>query len=608
MAAHHIIKQRKEVPPQETWDLSDLFSDFKSWYKVFATLPSTEELEAELNHKYRGRLAQSPQTLFSCLQFKDDLTRKLENLYVYANLRSAENVGDTEANEACGKIENKMAALLALFAFLDPEILTIAKLSEWIESEPLKAHSYRLSELIRHKPHILSEKEEAILAKLQVPLGVFDDIHSKWNNVDLKFSPAKDSQGKEHLVSNSRYSLNLQSYDRTLRTNTFNSYYSEISKWRHTICANYYGNMISGSTQAHVKNFSSFLECELFHDAIPVSLYDNLVANVRKNLPLLQRSMELRKKVLKIDNVFPYDRYVSLYKSETELKFSWEEGRDLVLEAIAPLGAEYVDIAKKGLTTERWIDRAENEGKRSGAFSWGTYDSRPYMLQTWTGTLSDVYTLAHELGHSMHSYLSHKNQPYHTASYTIFVAEVASTLNEALLTEHILKNKPNSDVAKSVISESLENFEGTVLRQVLFATFEREAAKIADQGEVFTPDALEALYLGLNREWYGAGALTTPDYVKHEWMRIPHFYNAFYVYKYATSYCASLALAKYLKDDPNTGTKLIFSLLKAGGSKPSLQILKDANVDFSTSKPVDDAFLNYRHNIERAEKAFGVSS
>lgn len=606
VTANH-IQQRKDVDSQETWDLSDLFKDFKTWQTAFASLPSTEELDAELNHKYRGQLAKSPQTLFSCLQFKDELSRKLENLYVYANLRSAENVADTEANETCGKIENKMAALLSLFAFLEPEILAIPKLSEWIASEPLKDRAHRLNELIRHKPHVLSEKEEAILAKLQVPLGVFDDIHSKWNNVDLKFNPASDSQGKEHVVSNSRYSLNLQSYDRTLRKNTFNSYYSEISKWRHTICANYYGNMIGGSTLAHVKNFSSFLECELFHDDIPVSLYDNLIANVRKNLPLLKRSMELRNKVLKTDHVFPYDRYVSLYKSETELKFSWEEGRDLVLEAIAPLGPEYVDIARKGLTTERWIDRAENEGKRSGAFSWGTYDSRPYMLQTWTGTLGDVYTLAHELGHSMHSYFSHKNQPYHTANYTIFVAEVASTLNEALLTEHILQNKPQSDVAKSVISESLENFEGTVLRQVLFATFEREASKIADRGEVFTPDALEALYLDLNCEWYGKNAITTPNYVKHEWMRIPHFYNAFYVYKYATSYCASLALAKHLKDDPATGRKLIFSLLKAGGSKPSLQILREANVDFSTNTPVDDAFLSYHRNIERAEKAFGVA-
>jgi oligoendopeptidase F len=465
------------------------------------------------------------------------------------------------------------------------------------------AYRFKLEETLRFKNHILSEKEEAILSQMGVALRVFDDIHSKWNNADLKFNPVLDSEGKEHIVSNSRLSLNMQSHDRVLRENTFNSFYTEISKWRNTITSNYYGNMISGSTYAKIKKYISFIESRLFDDDIPLSLYENLIAAIRNNLDSLHYSMGLRKKILKIDKVAPYDRYVSLFKSETLPKFSWEEGRDLVLSAIAPLGEEYVSIARKGLTTDRWIDRAENEGKRSGAFSWGTYDSRPYMLQTWNNTIGDVYTLAHELGHSMHSYYSHKFQPYHYGSYTIFVAEVASTLNEALLTDYILEKYANTDLAKSVLSEAIGNFEGTVLRQTLFASFEKEAASIVDSGEVFTPDRMDEIYFNLVKDWYGEHS-AYPEFIKHEWMRIPHFYSPFYVYKYATSYCASLSLSQSLKKNPESTREKIFSFLKSGGSKPSLEILKLAGVDLLEPTAINNAFLDYRQNVKKGEELF----
>lgn len=600
------IPKRADVPVAETWNLDDLFKDFTDWQKHFDSLPTVEDLQKTLTSKFKSKLHTSPELLFACLQFKDALFRKIENLYVYANLRSTEDVANNEANEFCGKIANKMSQLHAEFAFLEPEILKIQELEKWIQTPPLDTYHFKLSELLRLQKHVLSEAEEALLSKLHVPLRMFDDIHSKWNNVDLKFQDAVDAKGNKHIVSNSRYAHNLQSFDRTLRSNTFLSYYSEIAKWRQTMAANYYGNMISGSSIAKIRGFTHSLEAELFSDDIPVDVYDNLIATVRKNLPHLHKSMELRKQVLKVSAVAPYDRYVSLFKGESEPSFSWEEGRDLVLKAIEPLGEEYVKIARTGLTTDRWIDRSENENKRSGAFSWGTYDSRPYMLQSWTGSLHDVYTLAHELGHSMHSYMSHKHQPYHLGSYTIFVAEVASTLNEALLTHYILKNMPNKDLAKSVMSETLGNFEGTVLRQTLFAEFEKQVALIADSGDVYTPDLLENLYFNLTKEWYGVHA-EHHDLIKHEWMRIPHFYSSFYVYKYATSYCASLSLYKCLMRDPEEGRKRIFSLLKAGGSKSSLQILLDAGVDFldhSNTNPVEQAFQNYQENLKHAEQIF----
>ncbi|APJ04135.1 oligoendopeptidase F [Silvanigrella aquatica] len=595
------IKKRNEIPTEETWDLSDLFLNFQDWEKKFAALPEEKNVEEIIHKNFKNKLSQSPQILLECFQYREKLSRTLENLFVYASLRSTEDTANNIATEAVGKIENKMASLTSKFAFMNPEILAIPNLEDWIQKNPLKTYKFNLSELIRSKKHILTEKEEALLARISVPLKTFDEIHGKWNNADLKFLPAIDSQGHSHLVSNSRLSLNLQSKDRTLRKNTADSYYTEIAKWRNTITSNYYGNMISGSSIAKIRNFSGYLEGELFDDNIPIELYDGLISEVKKNIHLLHRSMKLRKKLLKIDSVFPYDRSVSLYESKKETTFTWEEGRDLVLKAISPLGEEYVEIASKGLKEQRWIDRAENEGKRSGAFSWGTFDSRPYMLQTWNGTLGDVYTLAHELGHSMHTYYSNKNQPYHNAHYTIFVAEVASTLNEAFLSKYIMTHMKGTDLAKSVLSENVENFEGTVLRQTLFAAFEREAAKIVDQDETFTPEKLENIYYDLNKIWYGE-ASSYPEFVKYEWMRIPHFYSAFYVYKYATSYCASLALAEAFSSNEKKAQEQVFKLLKAGGSKSPLDILKDAGIDFLTPHPVANAFENYKKNIQMAEE------
>jgi oligoendopeptidase F len=597
------IPKRKDVSEEETWKLDDLFKDFNEWEKSFQELPDAQTLNKLLEERFKNKLGESPSKLYECLTYRDELSRKLDNLYVYANLRAAEDVSNKEANEFTGRIDFKSSEIYSQLAFIEPEILTIPNISSWITTEPLNAYKFKLEETLRFKNHILSEKEEAILSQMGVALRVFDDIHSKWNNADLKFNPVLDSEGKEHIVSNSRLSLNMQSHDRVLRENTFNSFYTEISKWRNTITSNYYGNMISGSTYAKIKKYNSFIESRLFDDDIPLSLYENLIAAIRNNLDSLHYSMGLRKKILKIDKVAPYDRYVSLFKSETLPKFSWEEGRDLVLSAIAPLGEEYVSIARKGLTTDRWIDRAENEGKRSGAFSWGTYDSRPYMLQTWNNTIGDVYTLAHELGHSMHSYYSHKFQPYHYGSYTIFVAEVASTLNEALLTDYILEKYANTDLAKSVLSEAIGNFEGTVLRQTLFAAFEKEAASIVDSGEVFTPDRMDEIYFNLVKDWYGEHS-AYPEFIKHEWMRIPHFYSPFYVYKYATSYCASLSLSQSLKKNPESTREKIFSFLKSGGSKPSLEILKLAGVDLLEPTAINNAFLDYRQNVKKGEELF----
>lgn len=600
------LPKRNQISNSQTWDLSKLFANFDDWKRCLESLPSESELNSELERRFKGRLASGgPSLIHEALHTRNALLRKLENLSVYAGLRNSEDVGDQVSSEAVAKIQQINATLMSQWAFLSPELLTLPDLTHWLKSTPLNEFEYELSELIRSQRHVLSEREEALLTQLSTPLGQFSEIHSKWNNVDLKFIPAKDSNGADHLVSNGRFSQLLTSPDRTLRKNSFNSLYSEIAKSRHHIASNFFSRLLTGSTLAKIRGFSGFLESQLFPDDIPVQVYDNLIATVRKNLNSLHRSLALRRSVLGLDQVYLYDRYVSLADHKTESKLSFSDACELILKSLAPLGEDYVAIARKGMSEERWVDWAENEGKRSGAFSWGTYDSNPVMLLTWTGSLNDLFTLAHELGHSMHSWLSNNNQPYHLAGYTIFVAEVASTLNEVLLSDYILSHMPESPLASDVLSHWLQGFEGTVLRQTLFATFERETSRRVDAGDSLTADSFDEIYSSLNKEWYGpeCGFDTLNA---HEWMRIPHFYSTFYVYKYATSYCASLSLFEELKKPGNQeiARKRILGLLKAGGSKSPLNILLEAGIDFRTPAPVENAFLAYERFVGRAESFF----
>ncbi|MFZ9521574.1 MAG: M3 family metallopeptidase, partial [Silvanigrellaceae bacterium] len=382
------LLKRHEVDPSQTWDLEKLFADFDAWQRAFDSLPSEKELADEVNRRFKGQLeASGPSLIHEALHARNALTRKLENLYVYAGLRNAEDVGSARSSEAVAKISQMNAVLMAQWSFLNPELLTIKTLHLWLDAAPLSEFKYEISELIRSQKHVLSEKEESILTQLSTPLGQFSDIHSKWNNVDLKFKKAQDSAGQEHLVSNGRFGQLLASTDRTLRKNTFESLYSEMTKSRHTIASNFFGRLLTGSTIAKIRGFDGFLESQLFPDDIPVEIYTSLVATVRKNLKSLHRSMSLRKKVLGIDNVHLYDRYVSLAGGKEETRISFHDACELILKSIAPLGAEYVETARQGLKEQRWVDWAENDGKRSGAFSWGTFDSNPVMLLTWTGSL-----------------------------------------------------------------------------------------------------------------------------------------------------------------------------------------------------------------------------
>lgn len=601
------LPKRHQVDPAQTWDLSKMFSDLTDWQRAFDSLPSETELNAELARRFKGNLkAGGPSLIHEALHARNALVRKLENLHVYAGLRNTEDVGNDQTSAAISKIMQTNAVLMAQWSFLNPELLSVNELQNWCMQEPLSEFRYELSELIRAQKHVLSEKEEAILTQMSTPLSQFSEIHSKWNNVDIKFPKAKDSKGQEHIVTNGRLGQLFASADRTLRRNVFDSVYNELVKSRHLISANFFARLLAGSTTAKVRGFGGFIDSQLFADDIPVEIYDSLVSTVRSQLPLLHRSMNIRKKALGIDKVFLYDRYVSLAGQDQEFKISFKDACELILKSLAPLGADYVAAARKGLTEEKWVDWAENEGKRSGAFSWGTFDSNPVMMLTWTGSLNDLFTLAHELGHSMHSWMANNSQPYHLAGYTIFVAEVASTLNEVLLSDYILTQMPDSPLARDCLSHWLQGFEGTVLRQTLFATFERDVSRLVDNGEAMTADLFDKIYAGLVNEWYGPES-GFEQLNASEWMRIPHFYSTFYVYKYATSFCASLALFEELKKAGNetAARGKIMGLLKAGGSKSPLDILLDAGVDFRTPAPVQKAFKTYERFLNSVEQMFG---
>ena len=596
------LPARSTISTAQTWNLNPLFENIEAWEKTFELLPKPEQVATELQNLFVGKLSQNPETIYAALKYRDTLNRRLENLNIYAFFNNAQDVSDSKSNDMMGRMGIVSSNLMANFAFLEPELLAIASLSKWVSEKPLSEYSVELTDLLRTKKHILSSAEESLLMQLSMPLSSFSGIHSQWNNVDLKFPAALDAQNKEHLVSHGRLNSLLTSTDRVLRKNSFESFNTEVAKWRNTIASNFNAHLLTGSTLARVRKFESFIDASMHSDEIPLNVYDGLVAEVQNQLPLFHRSIALRCKVLKLDKLSAFDRIVSL-TGEAGPKFSWEEGCHLILESLAPLGEEYVSIAKKGLLTDRWADYSENAGKRSGAFSWGSYESLPYMLMTWTGTLNDVFTLAHELGHSMHTYYSNKNQPYETSQYTIFVAEVASTLNEALLRDFILNSPNHKNLARHVVGETLLGFEGTVVRQVMFAAFERQASRAADEGQTLTADALDGIYEKLSEQWFGAQC-EMHALQKHEWMRIPHFYNTFYVYKYATSYCASADLALNLKKDPKATQARIFSLLKAGKSQSPLSILKNAGVDFLSPTPVQNAFALYEQNIAVAEKLF----
>ncbi len=590
------IKERKDMDPQYMWDLSTLYKNDEEWSQAVTEI---EERITKIS-KYQGKL-NNAKTIRAFLDEDTQLGRLLSNYFCYASLRNCEDTRQS-AGQA---MEAKAYAVYTKYAqatsFAQPEILSLDEetLKAIVKDEKLAPYAFYMQKLLDEKPHVLSAKEEALLASFTEVLGAPGKISESLQDADMVFDDALDANGEAHEVTQSNYILLQMNEDRVLRKNAFESFYKGFRQHINTFAQTYSACVKEAVASAQVRHFDSSRAMSMAEEHVPVSVYDGLVETVRKFMPAMYRYVGLRKQILGLDELHYYDVYTPLVAGSSK-KYTYEEAQQMVLDAVAPLGEDYVNRVKQAYQ-DRWIDVYPNVGKRGGAFSSGTYDSNPYILTSFTGTLDSVSTIAHEMGHSQHTWLSNHHQQPQNADYTLFVAEVASTVNENLLIEQLLAKTTEPKERLALLNHYLEGFKGTVYRQTMFAEFEREAHAMAERGDALTADALNQLYKGLIHDYFGDD-LVIDDEVAYEWARIPHFYRPFYVYKYATSYSAAVALSEAILKDGESAVKKYLEFLSMGGSAYPLDELKHAGVDFTTSAPVKRALTKFNDILDDVEE------
>ena len=589
------LKERSEIPEQYKWDLTRMFADDAAWEKALAEFDAT--IPALAAHAGTLNTAAGLRAWFDA---ETAASRKLEDLFCYASLRRSE---DTRA-EAAQKMYAKAMALYVKVceatAFAEPEILALPEdtLQALLADEQLKPYRFTLENLIRRKPHTLTAAEEQLLASFGEVLSAPGEIADNLQDADMVFDSVTDGQGNPVEVTGANYILLQSSNDRVLRRNSFQSYYKGYRQHINTFAATYSANVKAAAVEAKARHYDSSRAMSMAGENIPASVYDNLVSTVRAHLPAMYRYVALRKKILGVDELHYYDVYAPLV-ADDDTSYTYEQAQQMVLDAVSPLGADYVEQVKKAFAT-RWIDVYPNRGKSGGAYSSGTYDSDPYILTNFNGTLDNVSTIAHEMGHSMHTWHANHTQPAHYANYTLFVAEVASTVNENLMIEQLLKKEQEPHARLALLNQYLENFNGTVYRQTMFAEFERDAHAMAERGEALNPAALHALYRRLIVDYFGPD-LAVDDEVQYEWARIPHFYRPFYVYKYATGYSTAVALSEAILNEGAPAVKRYREFLSMGGSAYPLDELRHAGVDLTTPAPVDAALKKFEAVLDDAE-------
>ncbi|HPZ21789.1 MAG TPA: oligoendopeptidase F [Bacillota bacterium] len=573
---------RQEIPQEFKWDLESVYATDEEWERDFAAV---KEL-AEKIKGYSGRLGVSAGTLLECLKLRDEIMVLGSQVIVFANLRRDEDTSNAKHQGMADRAGSLGVVLNTAVSFIEPELLGLEDgvVSGFLKEEPgLDEYRHYLDNVLRQKPHTLSPREEQLLAMA----GELDDapynIFSMLNNADMRFPEIRDEEGEKVELSHGRYIKFMQSPDRRVRREAYEAMYTTYGNVINTLATSLNSKIKGGMFFARARNFASAREAALFTDNIPVSVYDNVVDTINANLEPLHRYVSLKKRVLGLEKIAMHDIYAPLV-SEVKMEVPFAKAREMVLAALAPLGEEYVRDASKAFT-EGWIDVYENKGKRSGAYSWGSYSTKPFMLLNYDDTLNAASTLAHELGHSMHSYYSKTNLPPSTAQYPIFLAEVASTLNEALLNDYLLKTTEDKQKRLYIINEYLETIRGTVYRQTLFAEFEKEIYARSEAGQSLTNEDFSNLWLELNKKYYGP-EMEVDDLIGLEWARIPHFYYNFYVYKYVTGFAAATCLAQNVLAGDEEATKRYLQFLKSGGSDYPLNILKTAGVDMTEPKPL----------------------
>lgn len=589
------LKDRSEIDSQYKWDLTRLYKDDAAWEQELAGLNRQVQTVAA----FAGRLKEA-KTIREYLDASVTLSRTLSNLYCYASMRRSEDTRAEAAQSMYARISAAYAGAVASLSFAEPEILALPEetLREIQKDDCLQEYRFVLENLVRQKPHTLSATEEKLLASLSEVMGGPADIADCLQDADLTFDSVEDSAGEAHEVTGSNYILLQTSSDRTLRENSFRSFYKTYRNHINTFAATYAGAVKAATAEAAARHYESSRAMSMAGENIPAEVYDNLVASVRAHLPLMYRYVKLRKRLLGIQELHYYDVYAPL-TGESTARYTYDQAKQMVLDAVAPLGEEYCAEVRRGFA-QRWVDVYPNKGKSGGAYSTGTYDSEPYIMTNFTGTLDSVSTLAHEMGHSMHSLLSRRTQPAQYADYTLFVAEVASTVNENLMIEQLLKTEQRPDTRLFLLNQYLENFKGTVFRQTMFAEFEREAHAMRERGEALSPAALNQLYGNLVRDYFGP-ELVMDEEVQLEWARIPHFYRPFYVYKYATGYSTAVALSESILKEGESARKRYLEFLSMGGSAWPLDELRHAGVDLTTPAPVNAALEKFGRLLDDAE-------
>ncbi|HZC05808.1 MAG TPA: oligoendopeptidase F [Ktedonobacterales bacterium] len=598
MTTAQTLPKRSEIPTELTWNLSAIYPTDVAWEAEFARVAA----QLPQVRAFEGRLGESAQTLLAAFTARDAVGEALGKLFVYAHMRLHEDTTNSAAQALADRVTTLDSEFSSAVAYMRPELLAIPqeRLDSFVASEPgLAVYRHQLEEITRERAHVLSAEIESLLAQASEVGAAAERIYDMLSDADMKLPKVRDDQGQETQLTQGNYLTRfLESQNRDVRRAAFEAMLGTYGSFRNTFAATLSAQVKRDIFFARAHKYGSSLEAALDPNNIPVSVYDNLISTVDANLPLLHRYLRIRKRVMALDDLHMYDLYTPLAR-EVEYKIPFAQAQERVAEALAPLGADYTAPLTEGFRS-RWIDVMESEGKRSGAYSWGSYGTQPYALLNYQDSMDSLFTLAHEMGHSMHSYFTWRTQPYQYGSYTLFVAEVASTLNEALLTHYLLQTADDRALKLYVVNHALETFRGTLYRQTLFAEFEREIHAKAEAGEALTSELLCKVYKGLNDKYYGA-EVAVDDLIEIEWSRIPHFYSSFYVYQYATGISASSALASQILSEGEPAVRRYKQFLSSGSSDYSINLLRDAGVDLATPQPIQAALDTFGRYLDELE-------
>lgn len=596
-------KTRAEIPNEYKWNIEAMYPVEN---ELYIDIDNAVKLAEEL-HSMQGSCMNSPSNLLRAIELYLSSIRAIEKAYVYSHMKHDEDAADSKYTEIYTKSIAAFTKQSALVSFFIPEILesSLETVHEYISKEKdLEIYRFMLDEIMVNKDHTLSKSEEYIIASLQESLNCTNEIFSILNDADMDFGTVKDNAGVELPLTHATYIQYMEDKDRDFRKSTYHKLYEKYKEFNNTISSLYSFNVKSDVAVSKLRKYSSTLERALSANNIPIEVYTSLIDAVNKHLPSMHKYVEIRKKALNLKEIKMYDIYTPLVKPEG-LKYTFEEAVDIACKALSPLGDEYVETLRRGILEEKWVDIYENKGKRSGAYSFGSYDSYPYILMNFTGDLRDIFTLVHEGGHSMHSYYTRHNQPYVYGDYPIFSAEVASTVNETLLIHYLLDNCESKEMRAYLINFYIDEFKSTLFRQTMFAEFEKITHEAVESGEALTSDYLNETYSNLNDKYFGP-QLSKDDMIQYEWSRIPHFYNSYYVYQYATGYSAANAIAYRILTEGEKAKDDYIKFLSSGSSDYPINLLKIAGVDMSTEQPIMSALNTFDKLVNDLEEILNV--